>query len=186
MYGAGYGGYASPVYSLGYGTVADRGGGCGYGGYAAGGYAAGYGALGFGTGCGHCGTAVYATRSIVVNQGQYYPYVHSSDFYNRSYYSGGPYGNPLGHGYGLTAAATVTAATAMATAATATGRRAGASILTPTGTTVRASSRCRAILWSALLASATRPAYRVVRRATPTNIAGSATCRWSRPTSNRC
>jgi hypothetical protein len=96
--GYGYGaGYASPVYSLGYGTVADCGGGCGYGGYAPG-YS--YGAVGFGTGCGHCGTAVYATPVYVVNQGQYYPYVHSSDFYNRSYYSGGPYGNPLGHGYG--------------------------------------------------------------------------------------
>jgi hypothetical protein len=99
--GYGYGGYgygygASPVYSLGYGTVADCGGGCGYGGYAAG----GYGAVGFGTGCGTCGGAVYATPVYVVNQGQYYPYVHGSDFYNRSYYSGGPYGNPLGHGYG--------------------------------------------------------------------------------------
>jgi hypothetical protein len=94
--GYGYGGYgASPVYSLGYGTVADCGGGCGYG---AGGY--GYGAVGFGTGCGHCGGAVYATPVYVVNQGQYYPYVSGSDFYNRSYYSGGPYGNPLGHGYG--------------------------------------------------------------------------------------
>ncbi len=115
-YGAGYGGYAaaSPVYSLGYGAVADCGGGCGYGGYGVGGYgvggyggygvggyaAGGYGAVGFGTGCGHCGTAVLATPGFVGTLGQYYPYVSGTDFYNRSYYSGGPYGNPLGHGYG--------------------------------------------------------------------------------------
>jgi hypothetical protein len=70
--------------------------------------AASAGGWGWGGGCG-CGapvvygavpytvTAAFVAQPVVVATPYVVPYVHGYDFYHRSYYSNGPYGNPVGY-----------------------------------------------------------------------------------------